>query len=59
MKPRPPTREPSYPTAPIATPADFDPDGALSRDYLLRRGHCCREGCRNCPYGYIPPDAEL
>ncbi|MEP6822218.1 MAG: DUF5522 domain-containing protein [Chthoniobacterales bacterium] len=36
---------------PIATAEDFDPDGALSRDYLLRRGRCCQEGCRNCPYG--------
>ena len=42
---------------PIATPADFDPDGALSRDYLLRRGRCCQEGCRNCPYGFVAPDA--
>jgi hypothetical protein len=20
--------------------------------YLLKRGHCCRSGCRHCPYGY-------
>lgn len=30
----------------------FDADGALSREYLLRRGYCCRNGCRNCPYGF-------
>ena len=35
-----------------ATPADFDENGALSREFLLRRGHCCQEGCRNCPYGF-------
>jgi hypothetical protein len=29
----------------------FDMDGALSREYLLHRGHCCGSGCRNCPYG--------
>lgn len=29
----------------------FDADGALSREYLLSRGRCCRSGCRNCPYG--------
>ncbi len=61
MKPRSPTRAQAHftladPAAPIATPADFDPDGALSRDYLLRRGHCCQEGCRNCPYGFVAPD---
>jgi hypothetical protein len=21
--------------------------------YLLRRGYCCRSGCRHCPYGYV------
>lgn len=20
--------------------------------YLLKRGHCCKSGCRHCPYGY-------
>ncbi len=23
----------------------------LSRWFLLRRGHCCKNGCRHCPYG--------
>ncbi len=22
--------------------------------YLRRRGHCCRSGCRHCPYGFPP-----
>jgi len=22
----------------------------MSRWYLLRRGHCCENGCRHCPY---------
>jgi len=22
----------------------------LSREYLLNRGHCCDNNCRNCPY---------
>jgi hypothetical protein len=30
----------------------FDEDGALSREYLVRRGNCCRNGCKNCPYGF-------
>ena len=24
----------------------------LTREFLLRRGHCCKNGCKNCPYGY-------
>ncbi|MEJ7647231.1 MAG: DUF5522 domain-containing protein [Chryseolinea sp.] len=20
--------------------------------YLLKRGHCCKRGCRHCPYGF-------
>ena len=20
--------------------------------FLLRRGYCCRSGCRHCPYGF-------
>jgi uncharacterized protein DUF5522 len=24
--------------------------------YLLRRGQCCRSGCRHCPYGYVRED---
>ncbi len=20
--------------------------------YLLKRGYCCENGCRHCPYGY-------
>jgi hypothetical protein len=28
----------------------FDEDGALTAEFLLARGYCCGEGCRNCPY---------
>jgi hypothetical protein len=30
----------------------FGADGALTREYLLERGYCCENGCRNCPYGF-------
>lgn len=33
----------------------FDADGALSREFLLSRGYCCKNGCRNCPYGFKKP----
>ncbi len=39
-----------------ATVADFDEDGAFTREFLLRRDFCCENGCRNCPYGFISPD---
>jgi hypothetical protein len=28
----------------------FDAGGALTAAYLLSRGYCCGNGCRNCPY---------
>ncbi len=32
----------------------FDLEGALSRAFLLARGFCCTNGCKNCPYGFDP-----
>lgn len=37
----------------------FDADGALSRAYLLDRGYCCGNGCRNCPYGSATPATSV
>lgn len=34
---------------------DYTMEGGLfvfTRKYLLRRGTCCKSGCRNCPYGF-------
>jgi hypothetical protein len=25
----------------------------FTEKYLLQRGHCCRSGCRHCPYGFV------
>ena len=44
---------------------DFDGDGALTREFLLRRRVCCENGCRNCPYEFKakglsqPPTVEV
>jgi len=38
-------------------PSIFDAAGALTREYLLDRGYCCENGCRNCPYGFRKPDS--
>ncbi|MEX2672905.1 MAG: DUF5522 domain-containing protein [Phycisphaeraceae bacterium] len=36
-----------------------DPDGryVFTAAYLLKRGHCCENGCRHCPYGSAKDDA--
>nr|WP_143017217.1 DUF5522 domain-containing protein [Catalinimonas alkaloidigena] len=26
----------------------------FTAQYHLRRGYCCRSGCRHCPYGFKP-----
>ena len=32
----------------------FNPDGLVvfTAEYLLNRGYCCGNGCKNCPYDY-------
>ncbi len=40
---------------------DLEPDDYYMSDegyivftakYLLKRGYCCKSGCRHCPYGF-------
>lgn len=37
-------------------PGDYykTPEGyvVFTEQYLLRRGYCCQNGCRHCPYGF-------
>lgn len=32
----------------------FTPEGykVFTERYHLKRGYCCKSGCRHCPYGY-------
>lgn len=32
----------------------LNPDGFIvfTEAYHLKRGHCCKSGCKHCPYGY-------
>jgi hypothetical protein len=30
----------------------------LTRHYLLKRGFCCKSGCRHCPYGFTPDGSQ-
>ena len=31
----------------------------LTREYHLARGHCCKNGCKHCPYDFERADSEL
>jgi hypothetical protein len=45
----------SAPTPKLVEGIDFYWEGdymVLTEIYLLRRGHCCKSGCRHCPYGF-------
>lgn len=37
-------------------PEDFynSPEGFIvfTEKYHLKRGHCCKSGCKHCPYGF-------
>jgi hypothetical protein len=40
---------------PLAEGEDFYWEGAalvFTARFLLRRGYCCENGCRHCPYGF-------
>jgi hypothetical protein len=39
----------------------FDDGGLLvfTKEYHVRRGYCCRSGCRHCPYGNSKDIKEL
>ena len=46
---------------PKILPGDFYFDGAamvFTAAYHLRRGYCCENGCRNCPYRAMPSVAQ-
>ena len=32
----------------------FNEEGyrVFTEKYHLKRGHCCKSGCKHCPYGY-------
>lgn len=44
-------------------PDDFyhTPEGYIvfTEKYLLKRGYCCKSGCRHCPYGYNSKTGNL
>jgi hypothetical protein len=34
----------------------FSSEGYIvfTEKYLLKRGYCCKNGCKHCPYGFNP-----
>lgn len=38
----------------------YDENGllVLTKEFLLKKGYCCGNRCRNCPYGNAPTDDE-
>lgn len=44
-------------------PEDYytSPEGYIvfTEKYLLKRGYCCKNGCRHCPYGFDKKTGEV
>ncbi len=44
------------PPKPLIEGIDFNLDAegmmVFTAHYLRKRGFCCKNGCRNCPYGF-------
>ncbi len=45
---------PEDPKQENTSPDHYFEDGLLvmTEGYHLKRGYCCENGCRHCPYGY-------
>lgn len=39
----------------------LNPEGYIvfTEQYLLKRGHCCKSGCKHCPFGYDTKTGEI
>ena len=47
---------------------NFDPEDfyydergfiVFTESYLLKRGYCCQNGCRHCPYGFNKKSQQI
>jgi len=57
----PPAPENESRQAEAPQPGDYYYDGpylVFTEAYHLRRGYCCRSGCRHCPYGFTQERSE-
>jgi len=48
--------------------SDLDPEDyyktregyiVFTEEYHLKRGYCCKSGCKHCPYGYDPKTGRI
>jgi hypothetical protein len=39
----------------------YTPEGykCFTEKYHLKRGYCCKSGCRHCPYGFDSKTGEI
>lgn len=39
----------------------YDPQGFIifTEKYLLKRGYCCKNGCKHCPYGFDKKSGQI
>lgn len=39
----------------------YDPSGFIifTEKYLLKRGYCCKNACKHCPYGYDKKSGQI
>jgi Family of unknown function (DUF5522) len=47
--------KPAFLSEKLAEGKDFTTENGLlvfTASYLKRRGNCCKNGCRNCPFGF-------
>lgn len=48
---------------PKLEPGDFykSEEGYLifTEQYLLKRGYCCQNGCKHCPYGFTKKSGRI
>ncbi|MBU2914576.1 DUF5522 domain-containing protein [Reichenbachiella agariperforans] len=49
-------KETGNPPSPLS-PEDyyFNASGLMvfTKEYHLKRGYCCKNGCKHCPYGFV------
>jgi hypothetical protein len=54
-------RQVATPPSPLREGVDYYMENGLcvfTKEYHLRRGYCCRSGCRHCAYGFVLSSAE-
>jgi Family of unknown function (DUF5522) len=54
-------RQNPAPAAPLQEGSDFYMENGLcifTKEFHLRRGSCCRNACRHCPYGLALPSSQ-